>query len=47
MRCLLEINPHEQFPELPDDFDVVFDLGGTISESSAQGKYDSKCQPDS
>lgn len=32
---LLEINPHEEFPELPDDFDVVFDLGGAISESSS------------
>jgi len=32
---LLEINPHEEFPALPDDFDVVFDLGGAISESSS------------
>jgi len=32
---LIEIAPHEKFPEIPEDFEIVFDLGGAISESSS------------
>lgn len=32
---LIEINPDEEFPNIPDDFDIVFDLGGAISASSS------------
>ena len=32
---LLVIAPNEEFPAIPDEMDVVFDLGGTLSGSSA------------
>jgi len=31
---VMEIAPNEAFPEIPDGIDIVFDLGGAISESS-------------
>lgn len=33
-RCMV-IQPSETFPTFPDDWDVVFDLGGTLSGASA------------
>ena len=31
---LLPIEPHEEFPNIPDDIDIVFDLAGSISKQS-------------
>ncbi len=31
---LLSIGLNDSFPELPDSIDIVFDLAGTISETS-------------
>lgn len=31
---LLPIDPHEEFPEIPDNIDIVFDLAGSISKQS-------------
>jgi len=33
-RCLV-VAPNDEFPTIPDDMDVVFDLGGTLSGGSA------------
>lgn len=32
---VLEIDQQEEFPDIPDDVEIVFDLGGAISESSS------------
>lgn len=32
---LLAIRPNEEFPDLPDDIDIVFDLGGALGGDSA------------
>ncbi len=31
---LLPIEPHEEFPEIPDGIDIVFDLAGSLSQQS-------------
>jgi MinD-like ATPase involved in chromosome partitioning or flagellar assembly len=31
---LLPVEPHENFPEIPDNIDIVFDLAGSISKQS-------------
>jgi cellulose biosynthesis protein BcsQ len=31
---LLPVEPHEKFPEIPDNIDIVFDLAGSISKQS-------------
>lgn len=31
---LLPIEPHEEFPKIPKDIDIVFDLAGSISQQS-------------
>ena len=31
---LLSIEPHEAFPEIPEDIDIVFDLAGSISREN-------------
>lgn len=31
---LLSVSPDEQFPDIPDDIDIVFDLAGSISSTS-------------
>lgn len=31
---LLSIEPHEEFPEIPDEIDIVFDLAGSLSQQS-------------
>lgn len=31
---LLPVEPHEEFPQIPDDIDIVFDLAGSISKQS-------------
>ena len=31
---LLPIEPHEKFPQIPDNIDIVFDLAGSISKQS-------------
>ena len=31
---LLPIEPHETFPEIPEDIDIVFDLAGSLSQQS-------------
>jgi len=30
----MAIEPHKEFPEIPDDIDIVFDLAGSINEHS-------------
>ncbi len=31
---LLPVEPHEEFPQIPDNIDIVFDLAGSISKQS-------------
>lgn len=31
---LMALKPHEEFPEIPDDIDIVFDLAGSISQEA-------------
>jgi len=32
---LIEIRPDEEFPEIPKDYEIVFDLGGALAEGSS------------
>jgi len=44
-RCLV-VQPHEEFPDFPDDWDVVFDLGGTLSSAGAPSVRSALAQSD-
>jgi len=32
---LIEIRPDEEFPQIPEDYEIVFDLGGALAEGSS------------